>query len=371
MTSIAQTIKRLRKENNLSQENLAELLGITPAAVSKWETGVTMPDLSQIIPLTNIFHVTADELLGVTSRDEKTEIKQILTSIYQLEDVYPPEEGIHIVNAYRDALKRYPQNTDLLSEALAFSVGLLCNYGTVPENDQKPLIDDCTRWVELITKYDTAADRIAHAKCRLIDLHIYAKEWNRAEELAKTLPGDLYCTRGYVLSHLYCDAGKGEEQQKQHNRNIDIYLRFLVHQTIMLANRYRTDGRYEDALVGYRFVETTLDALYGDEKYRPPFIRDGLSRYLFPATCLLALNREEEALEYVEKYAENYLAEREGFNRITTVDSPLLCGNDYSYGFDGTAQFEEYAARDLALVPLAPIRQHPRFCQVMEQLGLA
>ncbi len=370
MTDISQTIKRLRKEAGLSQENLAELLGITPAAVSKWENGVTMPDISQIVPLTTIFHVTADELLGIDSRDEKVEITQILTSIYKLEDVYPPEEGIEIVNAYRDALRKYPKNISLLSEALAFSVGLLCNYRTVPEKDVKPLMDDCTHWAELIMKHGEKTDTIAHAKCSLIDMYTYTGDWDKAEALAKALPGDLYRTRGYVLANLYHSAGKTEAEKKLRTDNIDAHLRFLVHHATTLGNRYRLEGSWEYALTCYRFVENILDSLYGNKAYRPPFIRRGLSMYLFPAECCLALGQTDAALDYVEKYAESYLAEREGFNRQTTVDSPLLRGNTYGYGFDGTASFTEYAARDLAYAPLAPLVAHPRFCQVKEKLGV-
>ncbi len=64
MNNIGQRIKELRKKNDLTQEALADFLGITYKAVSKWECGITVPDISLIIPLTRILHVTADELLA-------------------------------------------------------------------------------------------------------------------------------------------------------------------------------------------------------------------------------------------------------------------------------------------------------------------
>lgn len=64
MNNIGKRIKELRKKNDITQERLADYLGLTDKAVSKWECGLTMPDLSLIVPLARIFHVSADELLS-------------------------------------------------------------------------------------------------------------------------------------------------------------------------------------------------------------------------------------------------------------------------------------------------------------------
>ena len=73
MQNIGQKIKELRKKNDLTQEKLADYLGVTYKSVSKWECGLTTPDLSLIGPITKILHVSADELLGLTSEDTDTE----------------------------------------------------------------------------------------------------------------------------------------------------------------------------------------------------------------------------------------------------------------------------------------------------------
>ena len=65
MTGIGQKIKTLRKKADLTQEGLAELLGVSAQAVSKWEVGQASPDLALIAPLCRVFGVTADELLGI------------------------------------------------------------------------------------------------------------------------------------------------------------------------------------------------------------------------------------------------------------------------------------------------------------------
>ncbi|MEA4832961.1 hypothetical protein SDC9_95854 [bioreactor metagenome] len=63
--TIGEKIKELRKKNDLTQEKLADYLCVSYQAVSKWETGISSPDLSLIAPLTKLLHVTSDELLGL------------------------------------------------------------------------------------------------------------------------------------------------------------------------------------------------------------------------------------------------------------------------------------------------------------------
>lgn len=57
-------INELRKSKNITQDELAAELGVTAAAVSKWENGYTLPDILMLCALADFFQVTTDELLG-------------------------------------------------------------------------------------------------------------------------------------------------------------------------------------------------------------------------------------------------------------------------------------------------------------------
>ncbi len=63
MAKFSEFLYELRKEKQLTQTELAEKLGITNKAVSKWETGEAMPDTAQLLPLSEILGVSVDELL--------------------------------------------------------------------------------------------------------------------------------------------------------------------------------------------------------------------------------------------------------------------------------------------------------------------
>lgn len=61
--TIAEKIKKLRKDNNMTQEDLAEKLNVSRQTISKWETNVVIPDADNIVSICKLFNITTDELL--------------------------------------------------------------------------------------------------------------------------------------------------------------------------------------------------------------------------------------------------------------------------------------------------------------------
>ena len=62
--TFGQRFARLRKQRGLKQEELAEKVGVSGQAVSKWENDASMPDVSLLVPLSELLGVSLDELLG-------------------------------------------------------------------------------------------------------------------------------------------------------------------------------------------------------------------------------------------------------------------------------------------------------------------
>ena len=123
--TMGQIIKRLRKERGLTQESLAERLGVTFQAVSKWETDAGMPDVSQIVPLANAFGVRTDVLFGLEGRDEGGEVQEIIRSAYRLIDGPNDRDGLlRCYQALLEGLKRYPCQPALLLQALEAGASL-------------------------------------------------------------------------------------------------------------------------------------------------------------------------------------------------------------------------------------------------------
>ena len=61
---LSDKIVRLRKSNGMSQEELADKLGVSRQAISRWEMGTAMPDATNILQLSRLFQVTTDYLLN-------------------------------------------------------------------------------------------------------------------------------------------------------------------------------------------------------------------------------------------------------------------------------------------------------------------
>lgn len=73
--SIGQKLTDLRKSKHLSQEEVAGLLGVTRQTISKWETDQSTPDFDKIIPICELYGLSADELLGNINSKETEEKK--------------------------------------------------------------------------------------------------------------------------------------------------------------------------------------------------------------------------------------------------------------------------------------------------------
>ena len=61
--NLADNIKKIRKEHNLSQEQFAEKLNVSRQSVSKWESGQAYPEMDKVIQICNLFNLNIDDLL--------------------------------------------------------------------------------------------------------------------------------------------------------------------------------------------------------------------------------------------------------------------------------------------------------------------
>ena len=68
METFGQRFQNLRKQKKFTQEEIAEKVNVSPQAVSKWENDISLPDISILSELADIFNITVDELLGRTKK---------------------------------------------------------------------------------------------------------------------------------------------------------------------------------------------------------------------------------------------------------------------------------------------------------------
>ncbi len=94
-------LKELRKEKNITQEKLAEIMGVSNRSVSRWETGSNLPDLDILIQLSDFYEVELRELLDGERKDEKMnkELEETVLKVaeYSNEDKKKLNKRVHIL----------------------------------------------------------------------------------------------------------------------------------------------------------------------------------------------------------------------------------------------------------------------------------
>jgi len=143
---IGEKIKTLRKAKNISQEALANVLGVTFQAVSKWETGTTAPDVSLIPPLASFFGVSIDELFDYNVWENEQAVDEICRRAYQCR--YNDPVGAEEI--LREGLKQFPANENLLTV-------LVYTLWAIPDRDEE-LIATCKTLIDCATNEGVRCD---------------------------------------------------------------------------------------------------------------------------------------------------------------------------------------------------------------------
>lgn len=102
---LAQKLREFRKKQGLTQEQLAEAMGVTVGAVSKWESGASTPDVSLILELADFFETSVDVLLGYTQQSASLE-----GSVCRLRDLRIQKDYAAAFREAEKALQRFPNN---------------------------------------------------------------------------------------------------------------------------------------------------------------------------------------------------------------------------------------------------------------------
>lgn len=106
---IAENIKKIRKERNMTQEQLAAAFGVTVGAVSKWESGASVPDIMIIMEMAKFFSTSVDVLLGYEL--DANEEKYFFETIRNLRNEKRFTEAAEVA---QKALQKYPNRFDLV-----------------------------------------------------------------------------------------------------------------------------------------------------------------------------------------------------------------------------------------------------------------
>ena len=220
---LGEKIRELRKRDGRTQEALADALGVTGQAVSRWEANGGYPDMEIIPAIANYFNVTIDELFGHHPDKKQKRYEELYTEYDRMAHRW--ENPDVLIPYLRNALAEFPGDEKLrieLADQLYFKFcsvvhGTITNDGYwIPDYNK---MREHEGWEEaekiMNSLLETSRDSDIRESCcqTLIYIYTYIGEYEKAKSIAGNL-NTVICCREEMLESL---SGEEGERQKQKN----------------------------------------------------------------------------------------------------------------------------------------------------------
>lgn len=289
MMTIGSTIRQLRQEQDITQEQLAEALGITSRAVSQWECDRTTPDISQLPALANFFDVTTDHLLGVDISRKEYEISKILKHI-QISGVSGDRE--ETVRYLRKKLKIYPNEPVLLCHLASALQDIYFRHGKADTDKLKDEIsDEIISLCERALRYYKPTEDNSFPKQLLIFQYEYMNEKEKAKAIISSLPY-ISCTREMLEADVF-DGKEALEKRQSALFSLTAYMHkmfYEIYRDASYSNEQKTEILKADSAM--------IDLITGG---KPRFFHGALAvNAAEQAVLLLKTGNTEKALDMLE-----------------------------------------------------------------------
>lgn len=240
--NLGKKIKSLRKQRNISQEVLAQYLGVTFQAVSKWENETAMPDITLVPAIAAFFGVSTDELLDFNLY----EIEKNVEAIVDEHSRYWDTDKAKAEQILRDGLKKYPGNDVLLN----------CLVGVIPVPERSAeVIELCKALVE-----GTRYDDVKYDAYRIMaEAYKASGEYALAKAAIEEIP-EIYFTKLQVKALLLDGEDMFEAAVKQKCLSLGHLLEMLTE----LSDYYAEKGEYDKARIQLTIARDVYEAFRDD-----------------------------------------------------------------------------------------------------------
>ena len=185
--SIGQNIKKYRKEKGYTQRELADLIGVSVQAISKWETDTGAPDISQVVPLASALDISTDALFDYEHHTKPEDFEELRKDYHRQEvfrDQRDSAKNYKMLNAYFSA---HPQNSEAASLCLKCLVDMIV-AGKTQDRGKSELIAECEKYANCIFKYETDIDTVFMNHFVLARGYAALGENEKAKEMLGKIP---------------------------------------------------------------------------------------------------------------------------------------------------------------------------------------
>lgn len=138
--TLGEKLKSIRKQSGMSQEKLAEKIGVSRQAITKWETGAGIPDIENMVAISSLFNISIDELLS-NEKSKTRPVDFLFESVTEYDIDEPKRYDMKLGGASRLVLSGY--------EGEKLRVRLASNTLATLQNDYKVKIDDVKKRIDV------------------------------------------------------------------------------------------------------------------------------------------------------------------------------------------------------------------------------
>lgn len=312
---LGNNIRQLRRRDKRTQEALAEALGVTSQAVSRWESGGSYPDMNLIPSIANYFGVSIDELFGYTN-DRTKRIDELVTQIY---DIIRQNNGVdnnisECIAIARNALVEFPGNEKLmLSLASVLYTAGYVRYGECHLIDEEGYsVYDTEKhkayeeWREAIPLYEKVLETLPNGSLRdraveeLSQLYVNVGSYDKSLSLAESAP-KMWNSR--ELLRIYaCD---GKQQAKAMGEallhTVNSCAALIIHTTMAYQNHMTAGEKAQAVLSAIKlFDHVCIDGNYGE------FYSFLSHMYMLHSLYLWLDGKHDEAFDDLDRALELY-----------------------------------------------------------------
>jgi len=332
--NLGEKIRELRRRDGRKQEDVAIALGVTPQAISRWESGGGYPDLEIIPSIANYFHVTIDWLFGYNDARE-VKINDILRRTGDA--IAAGGDLTECIEILRAAVKEFPAEPQLLLHlGLALSAVALRTVRTV-KGDASVFVDYDTKYnaqnhvareavavLERVLTMDVQGDDRKRIVLALAIHYASMGMYDRARELAlKQSPID--ASREFILA--YATAG---EERAFHNGNLALSLMRLLKLTFLWGVFTDRQARVSD--YGRDLLDALIHLYHAISPDGARGVEHGDLSDLYACAAIIAGRQGD--LTQVEHDLDLAIAHRAAYDAVrresrVTYTSPLLASLTY------------------------------------------
>ena len=224
--NIGKKIKELRKQRGITQEQLAESIGVSFQAVSKWENNIALPDITLAPVLASYFGVSMDELFDFSLSKTEIEAESMAEEAYK----YRESDPCRSRNIIEEGLKKFPDNAVLLSSLL-----YVLNYTEKPDET----IAVANKIIENGARNDLKYDAF-----RFLAYAYKAKgDMDSAKNAIEQIP-EIYFNKLTEMAYLLSGEDKFEAAEKQKRVSSEN----LIQMMWKIAESYEEKGEYKKAI---------------------------------------------------------------------------------------------------------------------------